>query len=178
MSRQPIAQLKQRAGTFTWGRAVELDDIRGEVAITGVGETPYTGPSQRDCKQMALEAVASAIADAGLLPREVDGLMVHFGVADQITPEDFHQYFGTSHDLWFSDQGGAMVWAATCCHTAAHALAHDRDIVRREAESRMIGRDDTELLQPHSRHVLRSHAPPPALEKERRAAPTIGTALT
>ncbi len=131
MSRQPIAQLKQRAGTFTWGRAVELDDIRGEVAITGVGETPYTGPSQRDCKQMALEAVASAIADAGLLPREVDGLMVHFGVADQITPEDFHQYFGTSHDLWFSDQGGAMVWAATCCHTAALALrtGHARNIV-------------------------------------------------
>ena len=126
MSRQSLTSLQQRTGTFDWGQALALDDIHGEVAIIGVGETAYSGPSQRDCKAMALEAVSAAIDDAGLTPAEVDGLMVHFAIADQITPEDFHGYFGTSHDLWFSDQGGAMIWAATCCHTAAHALREGR----------------------------------------------------
>lgn len=122
MATQSIATLRQRAGSFDWGHAVEIDDIRGEVAITGVGESAYSGASGRSAKAMALEAVERAIADAGLTAAEIDGLMSTRNVADQITPEDFHAYFGTTHDLWYSEDGGAMIWAATCVAPAAAAL--------------------------------------------------------
>ncbi|MBB3046931.1 acetyl-CoA acetyltransferase [Litorivivens lipolytica] len=119
---QTIKQLKERAGSFSWGHSVELDDIRGEVAIVGIGETEYSGPSGRSAKAMALEAVAAAIADAGLKPDDVDGLMISPGIGDQITPDDFRAHFNTTGDIWFSQEGGAMIWGATCAHTAAHAI--------------------------------------------------------
>lgn len=122
MTTRSVDELRRRAGSFDWGEAVPIEDIRGQVAIAGVGESPYSGPSGRDAKSMALEAVAAAIADAGLKPADVDGLMVSTGVADQLTPEDFHAHFGTSQPLWFSDQGGGMIWAATCVAPAAAAL--------------------------------------------------------
>ena len=119
---QSIRQLQQKAGSFDWGHALELDDIKDEVAIVGIGETEYTGASGRSAKAMALEAVASAIADAGLQPGDIDGLMVSFGIADQLTPDDFRAHFGTTGDIWFSREGGAMIWGATCAHTAAQAF--------------------------------------------------------
>lgn len=104
------------------GTAEPLEDIRGIATITGVGETAVSGPSGRDPRQMALEAVAAAIADAGLQPQDIDGLMVSGHIADQITPDDFHRHFGTLGPLWFSTEGGAMIWAATCAHEAAMAM--------------------------------------------------------
>lgn len=120
---EDIAGLKRRAGSLDWGATTELDDVNGKVAIVGIGETPFTGPSRRNAKDMCLEAIELAIEDAGLTPADVDGLMVSFGIEGQVTPEDFHKHFGTDHPIWFSNQGGAMVWAATCCHTGARAMA-------------------------------------------------------
>ncbi|HBX71488.1 MAG TPA: lipid-transfer protein, partial [Halieaceae bacterium] len=42
-----------------------MNDIAGVAAITGIGETAVSGPSGREPRQMALEAIAAAIADAG-----------------------------------------------------------------------------------------------------------------
>ncbi len=122
MGVQSIGQLRQRAGSFDWGSAYEIPDVRGEVAIAGVGESEYSGPSGRTAKEMALVAVAKAIADAGLAPSDIDGLMSTANVADQLMPEDFHAHFGTSHPMWYSGEGGGMVWAATCPEQAAGAL--------------------------------------------------------
>lgn len=119
---QSVEQIQQRVGRFDWGAPAPLEDVRGEVAIVGVGETQYTGPSERDNRAMALEAVAAAVADAGLKAADIDGLMVSAGISEQITPADFHSHFGTDHPIWFSTEGGAMIWAATCAHTAAYAL--------------------------------------------------------
>lgn len=121
-TKQSIEQLQKMCGTFSWGRPYELDDVRRDVAIAGIGETRYSGPSDRDAKPICLEAIEKAIEDAGLTPDQIDGLMVCAGVNGQPTPEDYHAHFGTSHPIWFSDKGGAMVWAATSAHTAAHAL--------------------------------------------------------
>ena len=74
MGVQSIGQLRQRAGSFDWGSAYEIPDVRGEVAIVGVGESKYSGPSGRTAKEMALVAVGQAIADAGLAPADIDGL--------------------------------------------------------------------------------------------------------
>lgn len=122
LPRRSLKTLARAAPTPNWGASLPLDDIAGELAITGIGETPVTGPSGRDPQGMALEAVAAAIADAGLQPTDIDGLMVSGHIADQIGPADFHKHFGTQHPLWFSTEGGAMIWAATCAHRAAQAM--------------------------------------------------------
>jgi acetyl-CoA acetyltransferase len=46
-----------------------------EVAIAGVGETEYSRDSGRSELQLALEAILHALNDAGIDPREVDGLL-------------------------------------------------------------------------------------------------------
>ena len=122
MTKQSLHTLTQRARTPGWGQSLPLEDVRDEVAITGIGETAVSGPSGRSAKAMALEAVAAAIADAGLSPADIGGLMVSAGIHQQLRPEDFHEHFHTSQPLWFSTEGGAMVWAATCAHTAALAM--------------------------------------------------------
>ena len=42
--------------------------------------------------------------------------------AEQFDVAAFHEYFGTSHDIWESDKGGGMDWAATAPYDAAQAL--------------------------------------------------------
>jgi len=108
---QSLAQLRKKAGAHDWGAAADLEDISGEVAIVGVGETAFTGASHRNNKAMALEAIEAALQDAEISPDSVDGLMVSFGIAEQLTPQDYRDHFGTEQDIWFRDQGGAMIWA-------------------------------------------------------------------
>ena len=49
--------------------------LRDKYAIVGVGETEYSRGSGRSTRAMAVEAIRKAIEDAGLMPRDVDGLM-------------------------------------------------------------------------------------------------------
>lgn len=105
-----------------WGRAVDYHDVSGQVAIVGVGEADHSKASGRTTTEIAAQAVERAIIDAGLEPVDVDGLMLLPNMAEQFGPEEFHAHFGTSHDLWVSDQGGGMRWAATAPYEAAHAL--------------------------------------------------------
>ena len=92
------------------------------VAITGVGESDHTGVSHRTTKEIAAQAVERAIADAGLEPRDVDGIMYHPAFADQFDEHDFHEHFGTTHDMWVSREGGGMRWAAPAPSIAAEAI--------------------------------------------------------
>jgi acetyl-CoA acetyltransferase len=105
-----------------WGFATELDDVRGAVAIAGVGDADQTKASGRTTQEIAAQAVERALADAGLDPADVDGIMyVPFG-NDQFDQAAFHAHFGTSHEMWESRRGGGMVWAATAPYEAAAAL--------------------------------------------------------
>ncbi len=105
-----------------WGHAAELDDVNGEVAIVGIGETDYTKASGRTAAQIGAEAAERAIADAGLEPRDVDGLTFSGAFADFGVAE-FHAHFGTDHDMWSSPWGGGMAWAGTAPYLAAGAIA-------------------------------------------------------
>lgn len=49
--------------------------ISGRAAIVGVGETEFSKNSGRGELQLAVEAVRAALADAGLAPADVDGLV-------------------------------------------------------------------------------------------------------
>jgi acetyl-CoA acetyltransferase len=105
-----------------WGHANDLDDIRGRVAIAGIGETAYTKASGRTARDIGAEAAERAIADAGLEPADVDGLTWSGAFAD-FDVDAFHEHFGTSHEMWTSPWGGGMAWAATAPYLAAQAIA-------------------------------------------------------
>ena len=59
-----------------------FDDVRGEVAIVGIGETAYTKASGRTAREIGAEAAERAIADAGLEPSDIDGLTWSGAFAD------------------------------------------------------------------------------------------------
>jgi acetyl-CoA acetyltransferase len=90
-------------------------------AITGVGETEYSRASGRSVLRLNLEASLAAIADAGLEPRDIDGVIPYGNL--QVVAEDFITNLGLA-DLRFSaitPLGGASCVAAIQCAVAAIA---------------------------------------------------------
>jgi acetyl-CoA acetyltransferase len=113
---QPVGSL-----AVDWGDAADLDDVRGAVAIVGIGETEYTKASGRTARAIGAEAAERAIADAGLEPSDIDGLTWSGSFAD-FDVAAFHEHFGTSHEMWSSPWGGGMAWAGTAPYLAAQAI--------------------------------------------------------
>ena len=105
-----------------WGFASDLEDVSGQIAIVGIGDADHTKASGRTTYDIAGQAAERALADAGLTPRDIDGLMYVPFSGDQMDAKAFHAHFGTSHDLWTSDRGGGMVWAGSAPHDAALAI--------------------------------------------------------
>ena len=92
--------------------------LREAGAITGVGETQYMRGTDRTPLSLQLEASLNAIADAGLKPTDIDGVIPYFPGA---VAEDFITNFGMP-DLRFSatmPMGGASAVAAIQCAVAA-----------------------------------------------------------
>jgi len=92
--------------------------LKEKVAVTGVGETEYMRGTDRSALSLQLEAALKAIADAGLKPTDIDGIIPygHGAVA-----EDFVTNFGIP-DLRFSattPMGGASTVAAIQAAQAA-----------------------------------------------------------
>jgi acetyl-CoA acetyltransferase len=104
-----------------WGHARDLASVQDQVAIAGIGETAYTKASGRSARAIAAEAAERAISDAGLEPHDIDGLTWSGSMSD-FDAAAFHEYFGTSHDMWTSPWGGGMAWAATAPYLAAEAI--------------------------------------------------------
>ncbi|MFX7977123.1 hypothetical protein ABTK65_19970, partial [Acinetobacter baumannii] len=73
--------------------------LKEKAAITGVGETAYTRMSGKSVLALQLEASLNAIADAGLSPKEIDGIITYSN--SPVVAEDFVTNFGIS-DLRFS----------------------------------------------------------------------------
>ena len=105
-----------------WGFPSDLEDVSGEVTIAGVGEADHTKASGRTAKQIGAQAIERALADAGLTPRDVDGIMYSPFDGQQFGADDYRAHFGTSHDMWVSTAGGGMVWAGSAPHEAALAI--------------------------------------------------------
>jgi acetyl-CoA acetyltransferase len=108
-----------------WGFATPYQDVTGEVAIVGVGESDHTKASGRTAREIAAQAVERALDDAGLRPEDVDGIMFT-PVAADFDDRAFREHFGVEQELWVSRQGGGMVWAASAPYEAALALRAGR----------------------------------------------------
>src|SRR5690606_41562380 len=65
--------LPSRRGAPTMVRAAAA--LRDRTAIVGVGETEYVRDTERTPAEQMLEASRKAIADAGLSPKDVDGIV-------------------------------------------------------------------------------------------------------
>jgi len=95
--------------------------LRERAAITGVGETAYVRGSGKSAFQLQVDASLTAIADAGLTPKDIDGI-VPIGITGA-PAEEFVTNFGLE-DLRFSaltPMGGASSIAAVQCSAVAIA---------------------------------------------------------
>ena len=94
--------------------------LRDKAAVAGVGETIYARESEKSQLALTLEASLNAIVDAGLDPKDIDGVIPYGG---DIVAEDFITNFGLP-DLRYSattPMGGASPVAAL--QSAAMAVA-------------------------------------------------------
>jgi acetyl-CoA acetyltransferase len=99
--------------------------LRDACAIVGIGNTAYTRGTDRSTLELHLEAATRAIADAGLSPGDIDGVMPH-ALADR-TAEDFSANLDLG-ELAFSSTihtGGASVGSAvqSACLAVAAGVA-------------------------------------------------------
>lgn len=93
--------------------------LKEKAAITGVGETAYSRASGKSVIALQLEASLKAIEDAGLSPRDIDGVIPYSN--SPVVAEDFITNFGIE-DLRFSAStplGGASCVAAVQCAALA-----------------------------------------------------------
>ena len=88
------------------------------VAIAGVGETDYSRDSGRSELALALQAILAALEDAGVEPREVDGLMKWR--VDTSAEADVAANLGIEDLAWWGEISQAgNVGAALVAHAAA-----------------------------------------------------------
>lgn len=98
-----------------------MNSLRDKTAITGIGETTYSRASGTTPLALQLEASLRAIDDAGLSPKDIDGVIPY--AAGAAVAEDFITNFGIE-DLRYSattPMGGASCVAAL--QSAAMAVA-------------------------------------------------------
>ena len=96
--------------------------LRDKACVTGIGETPYLRGSTQTAFELQVESSLLAIADAGLSPRDIDGV-IPVGIVSG-TADDFIENFGID-DLRFSaviPHGGASPVMALQAAAAAVAV--------------------------------------------------------
>jgi acetyl-CoA acetyltransferase len=92
-----------------------------KAAVSGIGETEYVRGSGKSPLVMQMEASLKACADAGISPKDIDGVIPYGGA---VVAEDFITNFGIQ-DLRFSattPMGGASPVAAVQCAVAMVAV--------------------------------------------------------
>src|SRR5262249_50800407 len=100
-----------------------------KAAVTGVGETAYSRNSGQSVMALQMRASLAAIADAGLTPRDIDGIIAY--AVSGVVAEDFVTNFGIP-DLRLSattPMGGASCVAAVQCAAAVIAAGICRHVL-------------------------------------------------
>src|ERR1017187_7636474 len=95
--------------------------IGGVAAIAGIGATEFSKDSGRSELRLAAEAVQAALADAGLAPSEVDGLVTF--TMDSNAEVAVARELGVGELRFFSQVGYGGGAACATVHQAAMAIA-------------------------------------------------------
>ena len=102
--------------------------LNGKAAVTGIGETAYTRGTDKSSIGLMCEASLKAIADAGLKPGQIDGIIPY---AVGPVAEEVMTNLGLE-DIRFSAQtpmGGASAVAALQCAAVAIAAGVCRHVL-------------------------------------------------
>ena len=103
--------------------------LKDKACVTGIGETTYMRGSTQTAFELQIESSLKAIADAGLKPTDIDGV-IPVGIVSG-TADDFIENFGIP-DLRFSaviPHGGASPVMALQCAAAAVASGVCRHVL-------------------------------------------------
>lgn len=95
--------------------------IRGQAAIVGIGQTRYSRDSGASENALALEAIAAALADAGIAPDQVDGLIRYS--YDNVSPATVVKNLGIPALRWFGEVPYGGVALCGVVTQAAAAIA-------------------------------------------------------
>jgi acetyl-CoA acetyltransferase len=94
--------------------------LRNRVAVAGVGQTDYSRDSGRSELTLALQAILAALADAGLEPHEVDGLLRW--TVDTSAEAEVASNLGLRDLAWFGEISQAGNVGAALVAQAAAAI--------------------------------------------------------
>jgi acetyl-CoA acetyltransferase len=99
-----------------------MTTIRNKTAIAGIGQTEFSKDSGRSTLHMALEAIMEALTDAGLEPKDIDGV-VKMGANDDIFEIDLMRSLGLPNLRFFAEipHGGGASCGTIACAAAAVA---------------------------------------------------------
>jgi acetyl-CoA acetyltransferase len=102
--------------------------LKGRAAIAGIGQTEFSKESGRTELQLACEAVQAALADAGLAPEDVDGLVTF--TMDTTEEMELARNLGIRELSLFSRVGyGGGASAGTVMHAAMAVATGVADVV-------------------------------------------------
>ena len=98
--------------------------IRREVAIVGIGQTAYAKALPGTAWDLALEAVLGALADAGLEPRDVDGICRFAPPFEPVSEPQLVRALGLPELRFFAESPlGGEALGAVLAHAAAAVMA-------------------------------------------------------
>ncbi|MBV9921163.1 MAG: lipid-transfer protein, partial [Pseudonocardia sp.] len=116
---------------------MSVPSFAGEAAITGIGQTEYSKAAGRSETQLAAEAITAALADAGLSPADVDGIVSY--TIDPVEETELVRAIGFQEIGWSSrvpyggggSQGVLLHAAAAVASGAARTVVAYRAVKAR-----------------------------------------------
>jgi acetyl-CoA acetyltransferase len=98
--------------------------IRREVAIVGIGQTAYAKALPGTAWELAIEAILAALADAGIDPRDVDGLCRFAPPFEPVSEPQLVRALGVRELTFFAESPlGGEALGAVIAHAAAAVTA-------------------------------------------------------
>ncbi len=120
-----------------------MRDPQAQACIVGIGATRYSKQATRSPLALAAEAVSAAIADAGVSPSEIDGVVSH--AFDPVSEVDLAHCFGWKElrfaaEIAYGNSAGAVGLAGTAATTGqADYVVAFRSISGRYGDSQPPG---------------------------------------
>jgi acetyl-CoA acetyltransferase len=104
--------------------------VRGTAAIAGIGQTAFAPALEQSAWQLALDAITAALADAGIDPRDVDGICRFAPPFEQVSEPMVVRALGIGELSFFAEAPlGGEALGAVIAHAAAAIAAGQASVV-------------------------------------------------